>query len=333
MSERFIRHRLREDILNFMQACTVCHTSAGHVGELTPFLRIHVVSQVDPGDFIGFRVDFHIQDLIGEATSDHMMTTLHWQGLDRLTILVWVPVESRCRYHSTSQTTWFSIQHGGHDDHMWFLGYVGLHQSLVNCRVRWRNLLCGIQLLQHDRIMLGVKHLSGREDWDKSKWGTKAAMTAMHVVFVGALFALDTNLIRETVTHPWYTALYLLLFILSLFQYFYTSGSPPGYVLEELNKNTVEEADKKLGMDSTSSSASSKETQMTLPINLPGYGTATYGTNRGKWPAQGTQEEETISLSIDIPGYGTTNNGTARGKGLAQFTQKEETLPSSSHTS
>ncbi|XP_057820918.1 protein S-acyltransferase 10 isoform X1 [Cryptomeria japonica] len=183
------------------------------------------------------------------------------------------------------------------------------------------------------RMQAAVGLCSNANDGDKSKWGTKVAMTAMHVVFVGALFALDVQLIGETLTHPWYTTLYLLLFILSLFQYFYTSSSPPGYVLEVLNRNNGEESGIKRGIDSTSSSASSKETHLTLSIDPPGYGTTTYGTDRGKGPAQGERHGGAISSPIDVPGNKTIIYGSARGKGQAQFTVKEEMISSASHTS
>ncbi|KAH9326380.1 hypothetical protein KI387_006558 [Taxus chinensis] len=140
------------------------HTSAGQVGELAPFVRKQVVSQANTGDSTGFRVNFHTQELIGEAVGDSMMTALHWQGLDRLEISVWIPVESRFGYHSASRITLLSVPYGGHDDGMGFLGYFGLHGSLVDGRARWRNLRRGIQLLQSNRIMLGAKNFSGRED-------------------------------------------------------------------------------------------------------------------------------------------------------------------------
>ncbi|KAH9304592.1 hypothetical protein KI387_008996, partial [Taxus chinensis] len=55
---------------------------------------------------------------IGAAVSDQMMTVLQWQGLDRLTISVWVPVESRCGHYSTSGAALLSTLHGEHDEYM-----------------------------------------------------------------------------------------------------------------------------------------------------------------------------------------------------------------------
>ncbi|KAH9296678.1 hypothetical protein KI387_044258 [Taxus chinensis] len=103
------------------------HTNVGHMGELARFVWIQVISQVDPGDSTGFRVDFCTQELIGERVMSPRMMASEWQGLDKLAILMWVPVESQFGYHSTSQTTFISIQHGGHDDYMGVLGYFGLH--------------------------------------------------------------------------------------------------------------------------------------------------------------------------------------------------------------
>ncbi|XP_031108319.1 protein S-acyltransferase 10-like isoform X2 [Ipomoea triloba] len=52
----------------------------------------------------------------------------------------------------------------------------------------------------------------------------------LHVVFAGVLFALDAELIEKARQVPWYFAIYYLLFIVTLVQYFITSASPPGYV-------------------------------------------------------------------------------------------------------
>ncbi|KAM0949774.1 putative protein S-acyltransferase [Dioscorea sansibarensis] len=68
----------------------------------------------------------------------------------------------------------------------------------------------------------------------RSSWGLKAALVLLHVVFVGVLFLLDTDLIRKTKEKSWYTILYLGLFAATLVQYFFTSGSSPGYVIDAM---------------------------------------------------------------------------------------------------
>ncbi|KAH9320359.1 hypothetical protein KI387_043955, partial [Taxus chinensis] len=96
------------------------HMSASQVGELAPFVHKSIVPQADKGESTRFRVNFHSQELIGEAVGDSMMTILHWQGLDRLEISVRVPVESQFGYHSASRITLLLIPYRGHDEGMGF---------------------------------------------------------------------------------------------------------------------------------------------------------------------------------------------------------------------
>ncbi|KAG8478131.1 hypothetical protein CXB51_027944 [Gossypium anomalum] len=62
----------------------------------------------------------------------------------------------------------------------------------------------------------------------------KVTLVMLHLVYVGILFLFDSDLIDKTKKEPWYTALYLLLFFAALVQYFITSGSSPGYVLDAM---------------------------------------------------------------------------------------------------
>eukprot|EP01018_Ginkgo_biloba_P038027 Gb_33986 [translate_table: standard] len=130
---------------------------------------------------------------------------------------------------------------------------------------------------------------------ERSTWGMKATMVGIHIVLVGGLFLLDSRLIEETRLHPWYTALYLLLLVLTLIQYFYTAGSSPGYVLDVMKGKYVLESDMKHASDAISRSASSIETQVTLHIDDRNHGTSSYGATRGKGPALITPTRETIS--------------------------------------
>ncbi|KAI4381813.1 hypothetical protein MLD38_007851 [Melastoma candidum] len=66
----------------------------------------------------------------------------------------------------------------------------------------------------------------------RSSLGLKLALLSVHVVFVGAVFLLDGDLIEKMLTEPWYPALYLVLFLAALIQYFVTAGSSPGYLTE-----------------------------------------------------------------------------------------------------
>ncbi|KAG7034051.1 Protein S-acyltransferase 10, partial [Cucurbita argyrosperma subsp. argyrosperma] len=68
----------------------------------------------------------------------------------------------------------------------------------------------------------------------RSSLGLKVALVMLHLVYAGVLFALDRHLIEEIKIKPWYTASYLLLFVATLIQYFLTSCSSPGYVLDAM---------------------------------------------------------------------------------------------------
>ncbi|RWW27517.1 hypothetical protein GW17_00008040 [Ensete ventricosum] len=67
-----------------------------------------------------------------------------------------------------------------------------------------------------------------------SPWGLKAAIVLFHVFFAGFLFLLDRDLIRRTKEKPWCTGTYLVFFGATLAQYFFTSGSSPGYVIDAM---------------------------------------------------------------------------------------------------
>ncbi|KAF8012653.1 hypothetical protein BT93_I0721 [Corymbia citriodora subsp. variegata] len=68
----------------------------------------------------------------------------------------------------------------------------------------------------------------------RSSLALKVALVALHLVYAGFLFLFDEELIEKTRREPWYIALYLLLFVAALVQYFITAGSSPGYVLDAM---------------------------------------------------------------------------------------------------
>uniref|UniRef100_A0A9I9CSU1 S-acyltransferase n=1 Tax=Cucumis melo TaxID=3656 RepID=A0A9I9CSU1_CUCME len=68
----------------------------------------------------------------------------------------------------------------------------------------------------------------------RSSLGLKVALVMLHLVYAGILFAFDRHLIEEAKIKPWYTASYFLLFVATLIQYFVTSCSSPGYVLDAM---------------------------------------------------------------------------------------------------
>ncbi|KAK4778093.1 hypothetical protein SAY87_018280 [Trapa incisa] len=68
----------------------------------------------------------------------------------------------------------------------------------------------------------------------RSSLGLKLVLVILHLVYVGALFFFDKDLIDKTRREPWYTAFYVLLVIATLIQYFITACSSPGYVTDAM---------------------------------------------------------------------------------------------------
>ncbi|KAJ8504650.1 hypothetical protein OPV22_005536 [Ensete ventricosum] len=64
--------------------------------------------------------------------------------------------------------------------------------------------------------------------------GLKAVIVLLHITFVGVIFLFDANLIRKSREEPWYITVYLVVFLVTLVQYFFTSGSSPGYVIDAM---------------------------------------------------------------------------------------------------
>ncbi|XP_068646155.1 protein S-acyltransferase 10-like [Aristolochia californica] len=68
----------------------------------------------------------------------------------------------------------------------------------------------------------------------RSSLCSKVALVLLHMVFLGAFFLFDSVLKEKTRKEPWCTAVYLVLFAATLIQYFVTSVSSPGYVIDAM---------------------------------------------------------------------------------------------------
>ncbi|KAJ4714094.1 S-acyltransferase [Melia azedarach] len=111
----------------------------------------------------------------------------------------------------------------------------------------------------------------------RSSLGLKAALVTLHVVFVGVLFLFDADLVKKTKHEPWYTALYLVLLLATLVQYFLTSGSSPGYVIDAMGYVNEANAVFRKIPASSKQPASSKNGNVVISVegsqpgrNLPG---------------------------------------------------------------
>ncbi|KAL8151679.1 hypothetical protein V2J09_021487 [Rumex salicifolius] len=100
----------------------------------------------------------------------------------------------------------------------------------------------------------------------RSSLCVKVVLLIVHLTYVGFLFIIDKNLIRNTLRHPWYhsfrillyTALYLVFFVATLVQFLLTSGSSPGYVVDAMRAlNEREALLRAASVDSTEIRASS----------------------------------------------------------------------------
>ncbi|KAK9265528.1 hypothetical protein L1049_001773 [Liquidambar formosana] len=117
----------------------------------------------------------------------------------------------------------------------------------------------------------------------RSSLGLKVALVMMHLIYVGVLFLFDRDLIEKTRKEPWYTALYLLLFFATLAQYFFTSGSSPGYVLDAMRiANETDARIRKASMDSKQP-ASSKNGNFVVTVDGSQLSKNLLGNNAASW--------------------------------------------------
>lgn len=117
----------------------------------------------------------------------------------------------------------------------------------------------------------------------RSSLGLKVAMVLLHLVYVGVLFLLDRDLIVKIKTETWYVAIYLLLFVATLAQYFFTSGSSPGYVIDAMR--AANETDARFGKKSLTSKqpASSKNGNLVVTVEGSQLGRSLLESNSTTW--------------------------------------------------
>ncbi|CAO2829470.1 unnamed protein product [Amaranthus hypochondriacus] len=94
----------------------------------------------------------------------------------------------------------------------------------------------------------------------------KITLVMIHFIYLGVLFFVDQhNLIQTANRDPWYIGLYLLLFVATLIQYFITSYSSPGYVLDAMR--AVNEGHSHATLVTPIQPATSKNGSFTIPID------------------------------------------------------------------
>ncbi|GMH24000.1 hypothetical protein Nepgr_025843 [Nepenthes gracilis] len=108
----------------------------------------------------------------------------------------------------------------------------------------------------------------------------KVGLVTIHLIYVVVLFLIDKDLTEKTKREPWYTALYLLLFVVTLVQYFITSGSSPGYVFDAMR--AANERDSSLSVTSKQP-ATSKRGSLVITVDGNQLGRSLIGSNARSW--------------------------------------------------
>ncbi|XP_065853220.1 protein S-acyltransferase 10 [Euphorbia lathyris] len=112
----------------------------------------------------------------------------------------------------------------------------------------------------------------------RSSLGLKVALVVLHLVYAGVLFFFDDDLVQSIQQEPWYMALYLLLFVTTLVQYFVTSCSSPGYVLDAMRAVNDENILFPRATMTSKQPASSKNGSLTITVD-----TSQPGRNLTSW--------------------------------------------------
>ncbi|GLT30281.1 hypothetical protein SLA2020_050890 [Shorea laevis] len=110
----------------------------------------------------------------------------------------------------------------------------------------------------------------------------RVALVMLHLVYAGILFLFDGGLIGKTKKEPWYTALYLLLWIATLVQYFLTAGSSPGYVIDAMRAVNERNVTYRRAPLASKQPASSKNGSLLVAVE-GGSGTNSQGSNATSW--------------------------------------------------
>ncbi|CAH9143135.1 unnamed protein product [Cuscuta epithymum] len=117
----------------------------------------------------------------------------------------------------------------------------------------------------------------------RSTFCLQLILVLLHVVYVGFILVFNRELLETTRVEPWYIALYMLLLIATVVQYFITSSSSPGYVIDAMR--AVDEAGALC--DSTSGiskqTASSKNGSVVITIDRKQLEKHLLGGNATPW--------------------------------------------------
>ncbi|CAN1122206.1 Protein S-acyltransferase 10 [Linum perenne] len=117
----------------------------------------------------------------------------------------------------------------------------------------------------------------------RSSLGLRLALVLLHLLYAGLLFLFDTDLIEKTKQQPWYTALYALLFFTTLVQYFVTSSTSPGYVIDAMRDLNEKNAVARHAAMTSKQPASSKNGNFVITIDAAQQGRPLHGSHVMPW--------------------------------------------------
>ncbi|PSS30009.1 Protein S-acyltransferase [Actinidia chinensis var. chinensis] len=117
----------------------------------------------------------------------------------------------------------------------------------------------------------------------RSALGLKVALVVLHLIYAGVLFLFDKDLIEKTKREPWYTTLYLLLFVATLAQYFFTACSSPGYVLDAMRADNKTNALFRKTLMTSKQPASSKNGSVVITVDGNQSGRNFLESNAASW--------------------------------------------------
>ncbi|XP_059280966.1 protein S-acyltransferase 10-like isoform X4 [Lycium ferocissimum] len=117
----------------------------------------------------------------------------------------------------------------------------------------------------------------------RSTFCLKLALVMTHLTFVGVLFGFDKELIHKTIQDLWYTTVYLLLLVATLAQYFITSGSSPGYVLDAMRAINEIDASRNRASSTKDQPASSKNSSVVITIDRNQLEKSLLGSGTTSW--------------------------------------------------
>ncbi|KAL9260312.1 S-acyltransferase 10-like protein, partial [Drosera capensis] len=116
----------------------------------------------------------------------------------------------------------------------------------------------------------------------------KVVLVVLHLVYVGVPFLVHGGLVETAKRAPWYgtglyIGLYLLLFVATLSQYFFTAGSSPGYVIDAMRATDEKDSQIRAATMISKQPATSKHAGLVITVDGNQLGRSLLGSNPSSW--------------------------------------------------